>query len=118
MTKALTVLAAMLALAAAASAAENYEAWEVLRNPFPSTGGGGIMIGEYHPVVTGNKCISNFTATLPDGTVYRNLVAFDAVETQGGILCTNGMWASIDGSSAGTTPFEVFIKDGVRRRSP
>jgi hypothetical protein len=117
MRKALIILAAALVLAAAGSAAENYESWEVLRNPFPSTGGG-VMIGEYHPVVTGNKCISNFTATLPDGTVYRNLVAFDAVEVQGGVLCTNGMWAAIDGSSAGTTPFQVFIKDGIRRRSP
>jgi hypothetical protein len=109
---------AFAAIAGAAAAEENYESWEELRNPFPSTGGGEVMIGEYRPVVTGNKCLTNFTATTPDGTVYRNVIAFDAVATQGGVLCHNGMWAALDGSAAGTTPFRVFIKDGIVRRSP
>jgi hypothetical protein len=37
---------------------------------------------------------------------------------QGGTLCTNGKWRAADGSASGTTPFRVFIKDGVKRRSP
>jgi hypothetical protein len=40
------------------------------------------------------------------------------VPAQGGILCTNGKWRSKDGSASGTTPFRVFLKDGVVRRSP
>jgi hypothetical protein len=115
-------LAAALALLrmpdALAQAQENYEAWEVLKNPFESTGGGGVMIGEYQPVIVGNKCVTNFTATLPDGKVYRNVVEFETVNIQGGTLCTNGAWHARDGSASGTTPFRVFIKDGVTRRSP
>jgi hypothetical protein len=101
-----------------ASAQENYGSWAILVNPFESTGGGGIMIGEYNPVVVGDKCRTNFTATEPGGKVYYNMVEFDAVPVQGGILCTNGKWRAADGSASGTTPFRVFIKDGVRRRSP
>jgi hypothetical protein len=37
---------------------------------------------------------------------------------QGGILCTNGKWRAVDGSASGTTPFRMFIKDGVVRRAP
>ena len=111
-------LPAFVALAlGSAGAQENYESWDLLKNPFPSTGGGGIMIGGYDPVVTGDKCRTDFTATTPDGTVYRNSVEFDAQPIQGGILCTNGRWRSADGSATGTTPFRVFIKDGVRRMS-
>jgi hypothetical protein len=113
------LLGAATALALhAASAQENYESWAILVNPFESTGGGGIMIGEYNPVVAGDKCKTNFTATEPGGKVYYNMVEFDAVPVQGGILCTNGKWRAADGSASGTTPFRVFIKDGVRRRSP
>lgn len=101
-----------------AAAQENYESWEPIKNPFPSTGGGGIMIGEYRPVVVGDKCRTDFTATEPGGTVYYNSVEFDAVPVQGGILCTNGKWRSRDGSASGTTPYRVFIKDGVSRGSP
>jgi hypothetical protein len=116
------------ALAAAAASAclaispafaqENYESWELLQSRFESTGGGGIMIGEYNPVIVGAKCTTNFTATEPGGKVYYNVVEFDAVPAQGGILCTNGKWRAADGSASGTTPLRVFIKDGVRRRSP
>jgi hypothetical protein len=99
-------------------AEESYESWAVLVNPFESTGGGGVMIGEYHPVIVGNKCTTNFTATLPDGKVYCNAVEFEIVQVQGGTLCTQGKWRARDGSASGTTPFRVFIKDGVTRRSP
>ena len=52
------------------------------------------------------------------GKVYYNEIEFEAVPVQGGILCTNGHWQAHDGSATGTTPFRVFIKDGVVRRSP
>jgi hypothetical protein len=66
------------------------------------------------PVIVGNRCITNFTATEPGpgGKIYYNKVEFDTVAVQGGILCAN------DGTMSGTTPFRVFIKDGVVRRSP
>jgi hypothetical protein len=103
-----------------AAAGENYESWALLVNPFESTGGGGIMIGEYRPVIVGNKCITNFTATEPGpgGKIYYNKVEFDTVAIQGGVLCTNGRWQALDGSISGTTPLRVFIKEGVIRRSP
>ena len=117
-----TALALASALASAGVtrllAQENYESWEVLKNPFESTGGGGVMIGEYNPVIVGNKCVTNFTATLPHGKVYHNIVEFETVQVQGGTLCTNGAWRAQDGSASGTTPFRVFIKGGVTRRSP
>jgi hypothetical protein len=116
---AIALAASTLCLAAAGlSAQENYESWPVLQNPFESTGGGGIMIGGYKPVVAGAQCATDFTATEPNGTVYHNSVEFDAVPAQGGILCSNGRWRARDGSAAGTTPLRVFIKDGVTRRSP
>ena len=76
------------------------------------------MIGGYDPVIVGDKCRTDFTATEPGGKVYYNKVEFDAVPVQGGTLCTNGKWRAADGSASGTTPFRVFIKDGVKRRSP
>jgi hypothetical protein len=112
------VLAALLALPSAPGRGEvSYESWPVLTDPFPSTGGAGIMIHDYDPVVAGGKCRTNFRAIETNGTVYRNAIVFDAVETQGGILCTNGQWRSLDGDAIGTTPFKVFIKDGVKRGS-
>lgn len=110
---------AVMALAmSAASAAENYETWPLLKNPFESTGGGGIMIDGYKPVIVGNTCVTDFTATEPKGKVYSNAIVFEAVAVQGGTLCTKGKWRAKDGSATGTTPFQVFIKDGVVRRSP
>lgn len=119
-----THLACALAMGFAAMAAwpaaaqDNYESWPLLQSEFPSTGGGGIIIKGYDPVIAGDKCRTDFTATEPNGTVYYNSVEFDAVPAGGGILCTNGKWRSRDGSATGTTPFRVFVKDGVRRGSP
>ena len=90
----------------------------MLKSTFPSTGGGGVMIGEYNPAIVGDKCRTDFTATEPDGKVFHNTVEFDAVPAQGGTLCTNGKWRSRDGSMSGTTPYRVFFKDGVVRGSP
>lgn len=115
----LAIAAAGICLAtSAASAQENYESWPLLQRTFPSTGGGGIIIDEYDPVIVGNKCVTNFTATDPSGKVYYNIVEFDAVPAQGGMLCTDGKWRAVDGSASGTTPYRVFFKDGVRRGSP
>jgi hypothetical protein len=115
----LAAASALMALAVSGAAAqENYESWALLQSTFESTGGGGIMIKEYNPVIVGNKCVTNFTATEPSGMIYYNMVEFDAVPMQGGILCTDGKWRAVDGSASGTTPLRVFIKDGVSRRSP
>ena len=110
---------AVVALAiSGASAQENYDAWPLLKNPFESTGGGGVMIDGYKPVIVGDKCVTDFSATLPDGKVYYNMVEFDTLAVQGGTLCHNGKWRAKDGSASGTTPFRVFLKDGVVRRAP
>jgi hypothetical protein len=76
------------------------------------------MIGEYNPVIVGDKCVTKFTATEPDGKGFYNVVEFEAVAAQGGTLCTNGQWRAVDGSMSGTTPFRVFFKDGVVRGAP
>jgi hypothetical protein len=100
-----------------ARAAEDYATWPVLKSTFPSTGGGGMMIKGYDPVITGAKCITTFMAVAPgeNPAVYTSVIEFDAVPEQGGILCTNGKWRAFDGGSNGTTPFRVFFKDGVFR---
>ena len=109
----------MVGLAAgSALAQENYESWPLHTPTFPSTGGNGVIIGEYRPVIAGDKCSTDFTATLADGTVYHNSVEFEAVPAQGGTLCTNGRWRAKDGSASGTTPYRLFFKDGVMRGSP
>ncbi len=92
MRKTMRAAVAATLLAMGGAAAEDYASWPLLRDPFPSTGGGGIMIGGYDPVVADGKCTTAFTATTPDGTVYRNRVEFDAVPAAGGVLCTNGRW--------------------------
>ena len=99
------------------SAQENFESWAPLKDPFPSTGGGGIMIHDYDPVVASGQCTTNFRAIEPNGTVYRNAIVFEAMETQGGVLCTRGKWRSLENDATGTTPFRVFIKGGVKRGS-
>jgi len=114
-------LAASLAVAAAAARAnEDYASWPPLRSTFPSTGGGGIMIKGYDPVITGAKCVTTFMAVEPgpNPNVYPNFIEFEAVPAQGGTLCHNGTWRSFDGGATGTTPYRVFFKDGTFRGSP
>jgi hypothetical protein len=96
----------------------DYDAWAPLVNPFESTSGGGVMIDGYKPVVSGNVCTTDFSVKLPDGAIIFSEITFDAVPVQGGVLCTQGKWRTKNGSDKGTTPFEVFIKDGVMKRSP
>lgn len=106
--------------ATAATAEEQYGTWPVLRSTFPSTGGGGIMIKGYDPVITGSKCITTFMAVEPgpNPNVYTSVIEFEAQPAQGGTLCTNGKWRAFEGGASGTTPFRVFFKDGVFRGSP
>jgi hypothetical protein len=106
--------------ASMASAQENYEGWPLLRSSFPSTGGGGITIKGYDPVITSGKCLTTFMAVEPgaDPKVYPNFIEFEAVAAQGGTLCRNGKWRAFEGGATGTTPFRVFFKDGVFRGSP
>jgi hypothetical protein len=92
--------------------------WPPLVNPFESTGGGGVMIDGYRPVVANGKCTTDFAVKMPDGATFQNEAAFDAVMRDGGVHCVNGTWRAKDGSAQGTTPFEMFIKDGVVRRKP
>jgi hypothetical protein len=103
-----------------AAAEEKYESWPLLRSTFPSTGGGGIMIKGYDPVITGGKCVTTFMAVEPGDNpkVYPNVIEFEAVQVQGGTLCQNGKWKSFDGTAEGTTPYRVFFKNGVFRGSP
>jgi hypothetical protein len=113
--------AATLALGVATTAAvaeeDQFEKWPVLRSTFPSTGGGGITIKGYDPVITGAKCITTFMAVEPgpNPNVYTSVIEFEAQPAQGGTLCTNGKWRAFDGGASGTTPFRVFFKDGVWR---
>lgn len=112
------VAAVMVSLAAADAAAEdNFASWPVLKSTFPSTGGGGVMIKGYDPVILGGKCVTTFMA-VDGGAVYYNVIEFEAVPAQGGTLCTNGKWRSFDNSASGTTPYRVFFKDGVFRGQP
>ncbi|MGL4242106.1 MAG: hypothetical protein ACRCTI_13440 [Beijerinckiaceae bacterium] len=96
----------------------DYASWPLLVNPFESTGGGGVMIDGYKPVVSGDRCTTDFSVRMPDGATFQNEIVFEARRIQGGVLCTDGRWRAKDGSNSGTTPFEVFIKDGAVRRSP
>jgi hypothetical protein len=96
----------------------NYASWPLLVNPFESTSGGGVMIDGYKPVVAGAVCSTDFSVRMPDGATFQNEIVFEAKATQGGTLCTAGKWRAKDGSASGTTPFEVFIRDGVMRRTP
>jgi hypothetical protein len=114
-----------LALTAAGASAQdggqtNYESWPALRSTFPSTGGNGITIKGYDPVITGGKCVTTFMAVEPgpEPKVYPNVIEFEAVPAQGGTLCQNGKWRAFDGGATGTTPYRVFFKDGVFRGTP
>ena len=52
------------------------------------------MIKGYDPVITGGKCVTTFMAVEPgdNPNVYPNVVEFEAVPAQDGILCQNGKW--------------------------
>ena len=116
LTAALMMLAPLGA--AAQDKQENFASWPVLKSTFPSTGGGGVMIKGYDPVIAGGKCVTTFMAAVPPAELYFNVVEYDAVPTQGGTLCTNGQWRSFNGKDSGTTPFRMFFKDGVFRAQP
>lgn len=116
---AVSFVTVLMSSAVVAHAADDFAAWPVLTSTFPSTGGNGIMIKGYDPVITGNKCVTTFMAVAPgdNPAVYPSYIEFEAVAKDGGTLCTNGKWRSIDNSSSGTTPFQVFYKDGIFRGS-
>ena len=99
---------------------ENYASWPPLQSTFESTGGNGIMIKGYDPVILRDKCVTTFMAVTPapDVNVYFNAIEFEATPVQGGTLCANGKWRSMDGSATGATPFRMFFKDGTFRRAP
>jgi hypothetical protein len=106
------------ALALGAGLAQaNEAAWPELPTNFPSTGGGGWMIAEYRPVVDGSACRTAFVAISPAGERFENEVVWSAAPLNGGVMCTAGKWRAKDGSAEGTTPLEVFIKDGVARQA-
>jgi hypothetical protein len=113
-------LACLAVAAPAAPAQEDFASWPELRSTFPSTGGGGIIIKGYDPVITGGKCVTTFMAVEPgaEPKVYPNVIEFEAVPAQGGTLCRNGRWRAFEGGATGTTPYQVFFKDGVFRGSP
>jgi hypothetical protein len=113
-------LVCLLLTPLAAVAEENYEDWPLLRSTFTSTGGGGIVIKGYDPVIIGSTCITTFMAVEPgaDVKVHPNIVEFEAAAVAGGTLCRNGRWRSFDGRVSGTTPYRVFFKGGVFRGSP
>ena len=110
----------LLVTSCGALAEESYGTWPVLRSTFPSTGGNGITIKGYDPVISGGKCATTFMAvgTGDNPNVTPGFVEFEALPVQGGTLCQNGKWRTFDGTGSGTTPFRVFFKDGVFRGSP
>jgi len=112
--------ALMMMSAVPAGAEEAYESWPLLQSTFPSTGGGGITIKGYDPVIAGGRCITTFMAVEPgpDPKVYPNVIEFEAVAAGGGTLCHNGRWRAFDGGATGTTPYRLFFKDNVFRGSP
>jgi hypothetical protein len=121
MRKHFSLVAAVVAIvASSARADEDFTTWAPLKSTFPSTGGNGIMIKGYDPVITGGKCITTFMAVAPgaEPAVYPSLIEFDAVPIQGGIVCQNGKYRAFDGGASGTTPYRIFFKDGIFYGSP
>ena len=114
------IAGAILITLVARAADEDFTRWPELVNPFESTSGGGVIIDRYAPVVSNGACRTDFSVIIPGagGGTFLNEAEFDARPAQGGILCENGRWRAKDGSSQGTTPFRMFIKDGVVRRPP
>lgn len=119
-TAAIAMGTAVLTVTQVAAQSEDYDRWPILRSTFPSTGGGGITIKGYDPVITKGKCVTTFMAVEAgdNPAVYPNVIEFDAMPAAGGILCTNGKWRAFEGGATGTTPFRLFFKDGAVRGSP
>ncbi len=125
MRRMMVAVAALVALAVSSAHAQenaqvNYDSWPPLQSTFESTGGNGIMIKGYDPVILRDKCVTTFMAVTPapDVNVYYNVIEFEATQVAGGTLCANGKWRAMDGSATGTTPFRMFFKDGSFRRAP
>ncbi|MBX9698257.1 MAG: hypothetical protein K2X74_02415 [Acetobacteraceae bacterium] len=113
------LLPLLLALAPTAALAQpDPTSWPPLGPRFESTGGGGIIIDEYRPVVIGDRCVTRFTATTPQGQVFTNYAVFEATPLAGGTLCSAGRFGAVDGSATGTTPLVVWLKDGRMHRRP
>ena len=107
-----------LALAPPAAKGKRHElreGWPLLRSTFPSTGGGGITIKGYDPVITDGKCMTTFMAVEPgeDPNVYRSVVEFEAVPAQGGTLCQNGRWRA-PSTAAPPAPTPSYPRDSSR----
>src|SRR5215470_9721753 len=123
-TAKIMVVAVLAALAVSGVQAlerqENYASWPPLQSTFESTGGNGIMIKGYDPVILRDKCVTTFMAVTPapDVNIYYNVIEYEATPVQGGTLCANGKWRAMDGSASGTTPFRMFFNDGSFRRAP
>jgi hypothetical protein len=94
--------------------------WVPLPTRVDSTGGGGWIIDQYRPVLLGDRCVTAFSVTSPQGETFRNIAAFEATPAEGGVLCRNGRWRAEHGAGeAGTTPLEIFLRaDGARFRAP
>jgi hypothetical protein len=124
MRRMMAAAAAVVVLTASGAQAqekqENYASWPPLQSTFESTGGNGIVIKGYDPVILRDKCVTTFMAVTPapDVNVYFNVIEFEATSVQGGTLCANGKWRAMDGSATGTAPFRMFFKDGSFRRAP
>ena len=73
------ILIVALASGHAQDKPENYASWPVLKSTFPSTGGNGVMIKGYDPIITGKQCVTTFMAALPSGEVYFNVVEFESL---------------------------------------
>jgi hypothetical protein len=112
------ILTSIVFLITPVIAQEDFTKWALLEPTLGSTSGKGAIIRGYNPQIIGKTCVTDFSTTELDGRVSYNIAEFDAIETQGGILCTNGKFRAKDGSNSGTTPLRVFIKEGVQRRSP
>lgn len=110
----------MVAFGPASAESDDFDRWPILESTFPSTGGGGIMIKGYDPVITKGKCMTTFMAVESgsDPAVYASVIEFEAVPAAGGTLCINGKWRAFEGGASGTTSYRVFFKDGVFRGSP
>ena len=73
----------LLAGSDAAAQSDDYANWPPLKSTFPSTGGGGIMIKGYDPVISKGKCVTTFMAVESgeNPAIYPSLIEFEAVAT-------------------------------------